>query len=46
MGFDKRLEDIESRYGAGSIVYSRCKKMVEHFKSKNLIQEIPEDIEK
>lgn len=46
VGFDKRLEDIELRYGKESIVYLRCKKMVEHFKSKNLIQEIPEDIER
>ena len=34
VGFEKRLEDIKSRYGAESIVYSRCKSMIEYLKSK------------
>lgn len=42
VGFAKRLEDIKSRYGADSIVYSRCKKMVEYFKSKNLLSDFQE----
>ena len=37
VGFEKRLEDIESRYGSESIVYLRCKSMVEYLKSKTLI---------
>jgi len=36
VGFEKRLEDIKSRYGAESIVYSRCKSMVEYLKNKVL----------
>lgn len=37
VGFEKRLNDIKSRYGEDSIVYERCTKMVEYFKNKNLI---------
>ena len=43
VGFEKRLEDIEFRYGAESIVYSRCKVMVEYLKGKTLINEISEN---
>ncbi len=34
VGFEKRLEDIEGRYGKDSVVFERCKEMVEHLKSK------------
>lgn len=37
VGFEKRLTDIESRYGKDSIVLQRCVEMVNYFKSKNLI---------
>ena len=43
VGFEKRLQDIESRYGSESIVYLRCKNMVEYLKNKTLISEIQED---
>ena len=44
--FEKRLNDIESRYGKDSIVLQRCVKMVEYFKSKDLIKknEVPDYI--
>ena len=31
VGYQKRLEDIASRYGKDSIVYSRCEKMIEKY---------------
>lgn len=37
VGFEKRLEDIENRYGKDSVVLKRCVDMVEYFKSKDLI---------
>lgn len=42
LGFAKSVDDIKSRYCADSIVYSRCQKMVEYFKSKNLIPDLEE----
>ena len=33
VGFEKRLEDIKSRYGEDSIVYRRCVEMVEYLKA-------------
>ena len=47
VGFEKRLKDKESRFGAESIVYLRCKSMVEYLKNKNLINGLIEnDIER
>ena len=37
VGFEKRLDDIKSRYGEESIVFKRCVIMVNHLKSKILI---------
>lgn len=39
VGYDKRLEDIKTRYGEDSIVYKKCLKLVEEVKptSKELI---------
>lgn len=37
VGFDKRLEDIKSRYGEDSVVYERCVNIVEYFRRKNLL---------
>ena len=34
VGFEKRLKDIKSRYGEDSIVFERCKKMIEYLQSK------------
>lgn len=32
VGYVKRLEDIEKRYGKNSIVYNKCKDLVEYIK--------------
>ena len=34
VGFDKRLEDIESRYGNDSLVYKRCLELVDYLRNK------------
>ena len=36
VGFEKRLKDIESRYGKESVVFLRCKNMIEYLKNKVL----------
>ncbi len=33
VGFDKRLDDIKSRYGEDSNVYSNCKKLIRNIKN-------------
>lgn len=43
VGFEKRLEDIKSRYGSDSIVYSRCKRMVDYLKKQTLRNEMADD---
>jgi len=34
VGYDKRLEDIKSRYGENAINYIKCKKIVEEIRNK------------
>ena len=34
VGFDKRLSDIESRYGNDSLVYKRCLELVDYLRNK------------
>ena len=33
VGYDKRLEDIASRYGTGSIIYKECQELVEQIRN-------------
>ena len=40
VGFEKRLMDIKGRYGVDSIVYSRCKEMIEYLKSTEVYQNV------
>ena len=38
VGFEKRLEDIKSRYGEDSEVYLKCIELVGYFKNKVLAE--------
>ena len=46
VGFGKRLEDIEKRYGKDSIVLNRCKELINDLKKRVLNLEIKEDDER
>ena len=35
VGYDKRLEDIKSRYGQESNVYKKCRKLVDKLVKRN-----------